>query len=123
MRAPGFATDRISTFRGKEFAMRSKTILRGLLKRWRQLIACLVAALMLIPVPAMALTFTSGWQSVISTSGGPTPPTPSVTDSTVGADDNMFVNYGTYQGSTAKAQSQITLDRNISVPSAGEAIK
>jgi hypothetical protein len=95
---------------------------KSLLKSWRRLIVCLVAALMLIPAPAMALTFTSAWQSAISTTGGPTPPTPIVSDSTNGGDDNLFVNMGNYQGSTQKGLSSITLDRNISVPSAGEAI-
>jgi hypothetical protein len=101
--------------------MRSKTLL-GLLKSWRRLIVCLVAALILIPAPAMALTFTSAWQAATSLSGGPTSPTPTVTDVTNGGDDNLFVNMGNYQGSTQKATSIITLERQISVPSPGEAI-
>jgi hypothetical protein len=83
----------------------------------------LAAALVLLPVPAMALTFTGGWQSVTAVSGGPTPPTPTVTDVTNGADDNLTVDMGSYQGSTKKATSVIVLVRPVTISSASEAIR
>jgi hypothetical protein len=103
--------------------MRLKSLPLGLRKTWWRLTTSLVAVLILVPVPAMALTFTGPWQAVTSTSGGPTPPAATFSDVTNGGDDNLFVNMGNYQGTTQKALSVIALTRNISVPSSGEAIQ
>jgi hypothetical protein len=86
--------------------------------RWKQLIGGAVAALMLLPVPAMALTFIDAWAPVISTSGGPKPAPPTFSDVTNNAKqlDDLTVNMGNYQGSTATAQSSIELTRHVSVP-------
>src|SRR5215831_2905633 len=54
---------------------------------WKRLAAGLAAALLLTPVPAMALTFTTGWVASYSQAGGPTPPTPVYTDATAGGRD------------------------------------
>jgi hypothetical protein len=102
--------------------MRPNTALPSLRKIWRRLAACLIVALILVPLPAMALTFTSPWQALTFTSGGPTPPRPTFTDVTNGGQDDLFVNMGNFQGTTREALSVIGLERGISVPSAGEAI-
>jgi hypothetical protein len=98
--------------------MMFKGVARSLLRRWKQLIAGLTAALVLLPVPAMAaITFNGTWMPVISTVGGPTPPTPTWSDSTnnPGQVDNLTVNMGTYQGSTQMATSKIELTRSFSL--------
>lgn len=96
---------------------------RSVLRSPARLLAGLAAALLLLPIPAMALTFNGSWQSATAVSGGPTPPTPTFTDSTNGPDDNLTVDMGSYQGQTKTAYSTIGLARTINVPSAGEAIK
>src|SRR6516225_2110814 len=106
----------------KGMTMRLKTDSPGWRKTWRRLVVCLVVALTLVPLPAMALTFTSPWQSAITTAGGPKPPTPTFSDATNGGQDDLFVDMGTYQGKNKAALSVISLERQISVPSAGEAI-
>jgi hypothetical protein len=89
------------------------------LGRWKQLIGGVVAALMLLPVPAMALTFLGSWHATISGSGGPTPPPATFSDVTnnPGQVDDLTVNMGNYQGSTATATSSIELTRQFTVPS------
>jgi hypothetical protein len=72
---------------------------------------------LLLPVPALALTFTSSWQAVTNTLGGPTPPEPTFTDVTNKAEnvDHLSVDMGAYQGSTASAASTIDLTRTFSI--------
>jgi hypothetical protein len=86
---------------------------------WRRLLGGAVAALVLLPMPAMALTFLGSWTKTTSVSGGPTPSAPTVTDSTSGQDDSLVVDMGNYQGATATANSSITLTRQIQITSTG----
>ncbi len=95
----------------------------ALLRRSGRLFGGLAAAVLLLPLPAMALTFTSAWQAVTLQSGGPTPPKPTFTDSTTGGADSLTVNMGSYQGQTKTAVEAIALARSITVPTAGEAIQ
>ena len=81
---------------------------------WRRILGGAVAALVLLPVPAMAmLSFSSPWTGSPSVSGTPTPPVPTVSDSTSGQDDSLIINMGTYQGTTAN--SSITLTRQFQI--------
>ena len=103
--------------------MKSATsVVSALSRRGWRVLGGLVAAALLMPLPAMALTFTSAWQSSTAVFGGPTPTAATFTDTTNGGDDNLFVDMGSYQGKTKTAASAIGLARSINVPSAGEAI-
>jgi hypothetical protein len=90
---------------------------------WR-LAGSLLAAALLMPLPAMALTFTSNWQGVTAVSGQPTQTAATFTDSTDNSkqEDDLFVNLGNYQGATKTAVSAIALARNITVSGPSEAI-
>ena len=89
----------------------------------KRLLAGLAAALLLLPVPAMALTFNGSWTAIYSQSGSPTPPKPSFTDSVSGngsakAEDFLTVDMdpsGSAYTTTSAAQSQIVLTRTINV--------
>jgi hypothetical protein len=98
----------------------------ALLRGGRRMTGGLLAAALLIPVPAMALTFTSNWSATYPTpSGAPTPIKPSFTDATVGQRDDLTVDMGTYQGTGGMnkggfyATSTINLTRGFSVTQAG----
>jgi hypothetical protein len=92
--------------------------------RMRRVVGGLAAALLLIPMPAMAITYLGSWQASYSQSGGPTPPTPTFSDSGVsGQNDTVLVDMGEYQGSTAKATSTIELTRDISISSSSQVIQ
>ncbi len=82
----------------------------------------LAAAVLLLPLPALALTFNNAWTPTFVTTGGPTPAKATYTDSTSGGDDNVDVSLGNYNGVTSPAVSSITLARSITVPNAGEAV-
>ena len=88
--------------------------------RWRRVLGGAVALLVLMPVPAMALTFLGSWVKSTSVSGGPTPPTPSFSDSTSGQNDSLIVDMGDYQGATATANSSITLTRQFQITSSSQ---
>src|SRR5262245_33629274 len=101
-----------------------RKVTRTLLGRWKQVVAGLLAALLLLPVPAMAaITFNGTWTPVIFTMGGPTPPTPLWHDDTTGQVDNLTVNMGTYQGSTESATSKIELTRPFSLSTDNQTIE
>ena len=103
--------------------MRSAALLaRPASGAFKRVLPALFSAALLLPVPALALTFTSPWQTATAVSGGPTPTPATFTDATNGGDDNLFVDMGNYQGQTKTAVSAIGLARSITVPSAGEAI-
>jgi hypothetical protein len=91
--------------------------------RWRRVIPGLVVALLLMPTPALALTFLGSWSATYTQTGGPTPPTPVFTDSVSGQDDRLTVDMGNYTGSTAVATSTIQLTRQIQVTSASQAVQ
>jgi hypothetical protein len=92
------------------------------LGRWKQLLGGLIAALLLFPVPALALTFSGSWKPVIQRTGRPRPPRPTFTDVTnnPGQRDELTVNLGNYQGSKTKATSSIELTRRFSISAAQE---
>jgi hypothetical protein len=94
---------------------------------WKRLLGALLAALALLPVPAAmaTLTFSGSWTPIISTVGGPTPPTPTFSDITNNAQqvDDLTVNMGTYQGSTALATSSIELTRPITLSTSNQSIR
>ena len=89
------------------------------LKHGARVFAGLVAAVVLAPVPVMALSFTSPWNASYSQSGGPTPTKPTFTDTVVGQRDDLTVDMGAYNGSTAPAKSSITLTRGFSITNSG----
>src|SRR5262245_23253787 len=101
-----------------------RKVTRTLLGRWKQVVAGLLAALLLLPVPAMAaITFNGTWTPVISTVGGPTPPTPMWHDDTTGQVDNLTVDMGTYQGATQPATSKIELTRSFNLSTDNQTIQ
>lgn len=96
-----------------------KKLYPAALKHSGRVLAGLLAAVVLMPVPAMALTFTSNWAASYSQSGGPTPPKPTFTDTVSGQRDDVTIDMGTYNGSTSQAASAITLTRNFSITNSG----
>jgi hypothetical protein len=103
--------------------MFKKGIAAGVLGNWRRWLGGVVAGLVLLPVPAMALTFSGSWQAVVQRQGIPIPPRPIFTDNHVGAQDNLTVNMGDYQSRSANATSSIELTRRFSISSPTEQIK
>jgi len=102
-----------------------KSFAVSLLSRWKQLLGGLVAALFLVPVPALALTFTGGWQAVIDREGKPKPPPPRFNDVTNnrGQKDLLTVNMGNYQGGKVKAASRIDLTRRFNISAASQLLE
>jgi len=93
----------------------------------KRLVVGLVVAVLLMPTPAMALTFLGSWSAQINLSGGPLPPAPTFSDSltnngTPTAQDVLTVDMGDYQGATMKATSSIELKRNMQVTSASQLV-
>jgi hypothetical protein len=86
---------------------------------WSRLPGAVLAAVVLLPVPALALTFTSPWTANTLVLGGPTPPTPTFTDAVTGQQDDLNVDMGTYQGATARAFSAIHLTRGFTITDGG----
>ncbi len=95
---------------------------QALSRRGGRVLGGLAAVVLLMPLPVLALTFTSPWQAATVVSGAPTPTPATFSDTTSGGDDDLFVNMGNYQGQTKTAISAIGLAWTITVPSAGEAI-
>jgi hypothetical protein len=98
------------------------------IKRWQRTVGGLAAALLLIPVPAMAGLSFSGtqWTAVSnSQSGGPTPPMATFTDTLNSAnqEDDLFVNMGNYSGATATAKSSIELQRGINLSTSKQLVE
>jgi hypothetical protein len=104
--------------------MNAMNLAAALLKGGRRLLGGLLAALLLVPMPVLAsVTFSGSWSPTFSTSGSPTPPTPTFSDSTTsngshGQQDVLDVGMGTYNGNPASKPSQesfetITLTRQI----------
>jgi hypothetical protein len=97
-----------------------------LLGRMRRVVGGLVAALLLMPVPALAITYLGSWSAMTTVSGGPKPPTPAIISDAItngGQNDQLLVNVGQYQGSTATASSQIVLTRQIQITSNSQGIE
>ena len=106
--------------------MNARTWAFTLLRRMRGVAGGLVAALLLMPLPAMAITFLGSWSPTFTQTGGPTPPTPTIVSDSVtnaGQDDQLLVNMDQYQGSTAKASSQIVLTRQIQITSSSQTVE
>jgi hypothetical protein len=97
------------------------------IRRWQRVVGGLAAALLLVPVPAMAaLTFNGSWSVVQNTqSGGPTPPAAGFTDTTNNAkqQDDLSIDIGNYQGVTATASSTIELTRSITLSSSNQLLE
>jgi hypothetical protein len=102
-----------------------KSFIVFLLSRWKLLLGGLVAFLFLLPVPALALTFTGKWQAFIERQGKPKPPRPTFTDVTnkPGQKDTLTVNMGNYQGVKVKARSSIELARGFNISAASQLLK
>jgi hypothetical protein len=102
-------------------------MLLGRLVPGRRFLGGAAAALLLMPMPAMALTFLGSWTPSISVSGGPTPPTPTFTDSVTNnggkAEDVLNVFMGDYQGQTATANSSITLTRQFDITNPAQVLQ
>ena len=104
--------------------MNAKNLAAGLLKGSRRLIGGVAAAVLLMPLPVMALTFNGSWTASYGQSGSPTPPTPSFTDQTNNdskngkSEDFVTVDMdpsGNAYTTTSAAQSQIVLSRTINL--------
>jgi hypothetical protein len=83
--------------------------------RMRGVLGGLATLLVLMPVPAMAITYLGSWSPMITESGTPTPPTPTFTDTVSGQDDTLLVTMGEYQGTSATATSRIQLTRQVMI--------
>ena len=97
-------------------------------RQWKRMVGGLAAALVLLPVPAMAALSFSGttWTVVSNTqTGGPTPPAATFADSTNNAkqEDDLFVNMGNYTGSNNNANSIIELTRGITLSSSNQLLE
>jgi hypothetical protein len=86
----------------------------------RRVVGGVVTTLLLMPVPAMAITYLGSWSATFTQTGGPTPPKPTFTDvpnfNGNPQNDQLLVDMGEYQGSTATATSTIQLTRQVSIP-------
>jgi hypothetical protein len=107
--------------------MRLKTILTWL-PNARRVLGGLVAAVLLLPMPAMAITFLGVWMPVSppSVSGTPAPPTPTFMDVPTGdpQKDTLDVIMGDYQGSGVDlASSSISLTRQFQITSGAQVLQ
>ena len=97
----------------------------NLMRQWKRMVGGLAAALVLLPVPAMAaLTFNGSWAVSSDTqSGVPTPPQATFSDSTSNATqtDNLTVNMGQYSGKSAS--STIELTRGVTLSSSNQLLE
>jgi hypothetical protein len=102
-----------------------KSFAISLLGRWKPVLGGVIAALLLLPVPALALTFTGHWKAAIQRSGIPLPPKPKVADVTNNAaqKDTLTVNMGNYTGRKGKAVSSIILTRGFTISAASQTIQ
>jgi hypothetical protein len=102
-----------------------KSFAISLLGRWKQVLGGVLAALLLLPVPALALTFSGHWKAVIQRSGIPLPPKPKVADVTNNAaqKDTLTVNMGDYTGKKGKAVSSIDLTRRFAITAPSQTIQ
>src|SRR5262249_22824562 len=91
----------------------------------RRVVGELVTALLLMPMPALALTHLRSRHALTPLVGHPTPPTPVVTDSVSGQKDTLLVDMGVYTPSTATqtASSQVVLTRQVEIDKASQAIE
>ena len=98
----------------------------NLAKHWKRAIGGLIAAVLLLPVPAMAaLTFNGSWVATYAQSGGPTTAKPTFTDYTDNAhqEDQLLLNNPNYQGSTAPATSTIELTRGFTLSTSNQKLE
>jgi hypothetical protein len=102
-----------------------KTVAAKLMGRWKQLLGGLIAALLLLPVPAMALTFSGHWKAIVQRQGRPKPQRPTFTDvpNNPGQMDMLTVNMGNYQGVKSTATSSIDLTHRFTITAPQQQIK
>jgi hypothetical protein len=96
-------------------------LLVKIVRPWKRIAAFSMAVVLLMPIPAAALTFLGSWTPTVTVSGGPTPTSPTFTDVTSngGNLDDLYVDMKTYQGATAKATSSIVLSRQFTISGSG----
>jgi hypothetical protein len=98
----------------------------ALLRGGRRMTGGLLAAALLIPLPAMALTYNGNWTVKTDTaSWGATPPSLDLGTQS-GQEDDLYVNMGAYNNSsnsTSAATSTITLSRGFSVTGTNGKVK
>jgi hypothetical protein len=109
----------------EELKMLTAKIATRFLRRWKQLLGGLIAVVLLVPVPALALTFSGSWKPVLQRTGRPRPPRATFTDVTnnPGQKDELSVNLGNYQGGKTKATSSIELTRRFSISTPQEQLE
>jgi hypothetical protein len=90
-------------------------------KHGGRVFAGLVAAVVLAPVPVMALTYSNTFSYNLSYSGSPAAPSkPSYTETIKGQEDDVTVDMGT--ANNTSATSTLTFSRNITVGAGGESV-
>jgi hypothetical protein len=86
------------------------------LKGCGRVLGGLTAAILLLPMPAMAISYITSWQATYNQSGSPLPPKATFNDGgIVGQNDTLFVDPGEYTNGTTPASSSITLTRQVSL--------
>jgi hypothetical protein len=86
---------------------------------WKKMLAGVAVATLLLPVPALALTFLGSWVFTSVITGGAPVPTTSFSDSANGG--SLTIGMGSYSA-TPSASSEITATRNFTIPSGGQMV-
>jgi hypothetical protein len=99
--------------------MLTSTIPKGPRRPWKRVVLGVVTAALLLPLPAMAITFLGSWSVIQFRTGGA--PAATVTSGDSGGGGFLSVNLGNYSASRA-AVSQVTAVRSFRVRSSGELV-
>lgn len=97
--------------------MLASTIPRGPRNPWKRVVAGVVTAALLLPLPALAITFLGSWSITQFQRGGP--PAATVTSGDSGGGGFLSIGLGAYSAPRA-AVSQVTAVRSFRVRSSGE---
>jgi hypothetical protein len=87
--------------------------------RWRRLVSGAFSALLLLPVPVFALTFSGSW-SITSTTATGDAPVPQGFQS--GNRKSLRFELGNYLASTADSSNRIVAQNTFTVPAGGEVV-
>jgi hypothetical protein len=100
--------------------MKLQAICEKLLQgRWKKILVGVVVSGLLLPIPAVALTFLGGWSGFLAVSGGA--PFAQVSSNDTPNGGSLTVNMGSYSANQP-ADSVVSLSRTFRIRSEGEAV-
>lgn len=97
--------------------MMASTIPKGTRRPWKRIVAGVVTAALLLPLPAMAITFLGSWSVTQFRTGSP--PVAVVSSGDTGGGGFLSIDMGSYTAPRS-AVSQVTAVRTFRVRSSGE---